>query len=78
MRNMTIEELVISTKAISEDENIIKDNLTLTYLLRPGHHKKLNEELHYRITENKTELKYSNTIEVTLFGINIKLISDEN
>lgn len=77
MRNITIQELVKTAKIISEDENIIKDNLLLTYTLRPAHHKKLNEELHYRITGNTEELKYSNVIEVAFFDINFKLISDD-
>lgn len=72
---MTIENLTDTAQTINESETIHRSNgLLLTYYLPEKPHRKLNEELHYRIAKNTDDLVYSKVIELTLFGVDFKII----
>jgi hypothetical protein len=73
---MTVDNLVDTAKSIIENEGVYKRNMLITYTIPEKAHRKLNEELHYRISKNEEELVYSNIIELTLFDINFKIITE--
>lgn len=76
-KDITIEQLVDTARALSENDEIFKENLLITYFLSKDYHRRFNEELHYRISGSKEELNYSKIIEVSLFDINFKFLINE-
>lgn len=79
MSKLTIDGLFEMAKKISEDESMVKDNLILKYSVPEAYHKKLNEELHYRVLKIKEELIYNPVIEIECYGINFEIeIEDED
>ena len=60
--------LEIATECVS-NEKIHSENLTLLYKLDEETHKKLDEELFYKINNSIEAFKHNEIIEITIAGI---------
>ena len=66
---MTLEKVLEIAREVLENENIPKDNLTISYKLKKSIHLKLDEELFYKTNNNLSNFKHNKTIELNLGGI---------
>ena len=71
---MSYDELIQTISEIIENENIKKEGLTLVYELPEILHRKMNEELFFKINPINTGLKYADVLDVELGGILVKFI----
>tara|TARA_Y100000310_G_C20625362_1_gene785561 strand:+ start:1147 stop:1368 length:222 start_codon:yes stop_codon:yes gene_type:complete len=60
--------LEIATECV-ENEKILSEDLTLLYKLDEETHKKLDEELFYKINNSIEAFKHNEVIEITIAGI---------
>ena len=60
--------LEIATECV-ENEKILSEDLTLLYKLDEEAHKKLDEELFYKINNSIEAFKHNEVIEITIGGI---------
>jgi hypothetical protein len=74
---ITVDSLKNAAIAISENSDIFKEGMVVKYSLPSKLHMKLNEEFHYRVMGSEEELKYTDTIEVTILGVNFEIKKDE-
>jgi hypothetical protein len=66
---MTLEKVLEIAREVLENENIPKDNLTISYKLNKDIHRKLDEELFYKTNNSLSNFKHNKTIELNLGGI---------
>ena len=71
---MTYEKLIETISEIVENENILKEGLSLVYELNEKKHKQMNEHLFYKSNPITTTFKPTDEFEVELGGIVIKFI----
>ena len=71
---MTYEKLIETISEIVENENIVKEGLSLVYELNEKKHKQMNEHLFYKSNPITTTFKPTDEFEVELGGIVIKFI----
>jgi hypothetical protein len=68
------EDLLTIATQLNGDVEVNKNGLTLHYAIDPLNHKKLDETLYYKSNPNGTDFKHREIIEVTIGGLNMKLI----
>jgi hypothetical protein len=66
---MTLEKVLEIAGEILNNENIPKENLTITYKLDKDTHRKLDGELFYKTNNSLSNFKHNKTIELNLGGI---------
>lgn len=71
---MTYEKLIETISEIVENENILKEGLSLVYELNEKKHKQMNEHLFFKSNPITTTFKPTDEFEVELGGIVIKFI----
>jgi len=71
---MTYEKLIETISEIVENENILKEGLSLVYELNEKKHKQMNEHLFFKSNSITTIFKPTDEFEVELGGIVIKFI----
>ena len=71
---MTYEKLIETISEIVENENIVKEGLSLVYELNEKKHKQMNEHLFFKSNPITTTFKPTDEFEVELGGIVIKFI----
>lgn len=69
---MTYEDLIKTVSTIVENENIYKQNLTLTYELDEIQHNDLNRTLFYKINSKATPFIANDEFEAEIDGIIVK------
>lgn len=68
--------LIETVSKIIEENSIFKKGLTLIYELPLERHKKLNEDLFYRIHKNGNGFEPTDVFEIELGGIIVKFIKE--
>lgn len=71
---MTYENLIETISEIVENENILKEGLSLVYELNEKKHKQMNEHLFFKSNPITSIFKPTDEFEVELGGIVIKFI----
>jgi hypothetical protein len=71
---MTYDELINTVSEIIENDNIIKNGLTLIYELPEKQHIKINQEIFYKMNPINTGFQSNDIFEVEIAGILIKFI----
>ena len=66
---MTLDKVLEIAREVLENENIPKENLTISYKLDKGVHRSLDEELFYKTNNSLSNFKHNKTIELNLGGI---------
>jgi len=66
---MNLEKVLEIAAECVQNENIPVEGLTLTYKLDENSHKKLDEELFYKINNNISTFEHKDIIEVNIAGI---------
>jgi hypothetical protein len=64
-------------KKILEDDTIPSNNLVMEYHIPEKQHKKLNEDLFYRMNEQTSEVEYTDIIEVEVENILFKFLIEK-
>lgn len=59
------------------NKGIIKDGLTIQYVIPSLNHTKLDEELYYRHNPNGTDFEHQEVIEIEIGGINVTVTQEE-
>jgi len=72
--NMTYEDLINTVSEITNNPNIKKDGLSLTYELPENIHIRMNKELFYKMNQITTGFAPSDVFEVEIGGLVIKFI----
>ena len=72
--NMTYEDLINTVSEITNNPNIKKDGLSLTYELPENIHIRMNKELFYKMNQITTGFAPSDIFEVEIGGLVIKFI----
>lgn len=66
---MTLEKVLEIAREVLENDNIPKDNLTISYELDRDTHQQLDEELFYKTNNSLKNFNHNKTIELNLGGI---------
>ena len=66
---MTLEKVLEIANECVYNEIIPVEGLTLKYTLNENAHKKLDEELFYKINNNLTSFQHNEIIELTIAGV---------
>jgi len=72
--NMTYEDLINTVSEITNNPNIKKEGLSLTYELPENIHVRMNKELFYKMNQITTGFAPSDIFEVEIGGLVIKFI----
>lgn len=75
---MDYNELINTVSEIINNNNIHKEGLSLVYELEEENHKKMDEHLFYKSSNDGVKFKHRNVIEVVIGGILIKFIKKIN
>jgi len=73
---MTYQELIKSISEIVNNEDIIKEGLTLVYKLPADEHVKMDEHLFYKVNDRTAKFEHQEQIEVELGGVLIHIIKE--
>lgn len=74
---LTYNKLVRTVSEIVNNDEIVKDGLTLHYSIPEDNHQKLDEGLYYMSNPNGKDFEHTDIIEVVLGGIEIIIKKDE-
>ena len=74
---MKYKDLIETLSEIINNEKILKQGLTLTYVLNRENHRRMNEELFYKSNPIETPVPHSDEIEVEISGITVKFIPEK-
>jgi len=72
--NMTYEDLINTVSEITNNPNIKKEGLSLTYELPENIHVRMNKEIFYKMNQITTGFAPSDIFEVEIGGLVIKFI----
>jgi hypothetical protein len=71
---MTYQGLIKTISEIVNNDDIIKENLTLVYELDEITHKKMDEHLFYTSNPSDAIFEHKDVVEVILGGVTVKFI----
>jgi hypothetical protein len=74
---MKYEDVLNTVKAISENPEIYKEGMVVTYYLESTNHKKMQEHLYYKSENKPNDLIYSDEFEIESDGVVIKFIKKD-
>ena len=75
-RMFNYNDIVETVSEIINNDKIVKEGLTLNYVISEHNHKKLDETLYYKTNPNGTDYEYTDVIEIEMGGINIIITHD--
>ena len=75
-RMFNYNDIVETVSEIVNNDKIVKEGLTLNYIISEHNHKKLDETLYYKTNPNGTDYQYTDVIEIEIGGININITHD--
>jgi hypothetical protein len=75
---LSYSKIVEIAKELIDNENIPTEGLTITYSIPQKLHRKLDEDLFYRINDKKTEFEPSDVIEIEVGTIKFKIAIEKN
>lgn len=73
--NMTYQELIKSISEIVNNEDIIKEGMTLIYELDPENHEKMDEHLFYKVNDRTAKFEHHEIIELEIEGLMVNIIN---
>jgi hypothetical protein len=71
---MTYQDLIKTISEIVDNENIVKEGLTLIYELDPENHEKMDEHLFYKVNDRNAKFEHQEIIELEIEGLIINII----
>ena len=75
-RMFNYNDIVETVSEIVNNDKIVKEGLTLNYIISEHNHKKLDETLYYKTNPNGTDYQYTDVIEIEIGCINIIITHD--
>jgi len=74
---LTLDDIIKTISVMVNNDDIIKEGLTLHYTIPEINHKKLDETLYYRSNPNGKDFEHRDVIEIELGGIDIFITKSE-
>ncbi len=76
---MNVDDIIKIAKTF-EEEKLFNKDLEIVITLDDDTHKKLNEELYYRLNENNpdSDLEYGDEIELEILDVNFKFLKNND
>lgn len=71
---MTYQELIKTISEIVNNDDIIKEGMTLVYELDPENHEKMDEHLFYKVNDRNAKFSHQEIIELEIEGLIVNII----